>query len=60
MHYMTHRSHRMQKDKFCVTCPGMLCVKFVPVTPKHEKYCIDISCPGSTGVHYVTHKSYRM
>jgi hypothetical protein len=37
MHYVTHRSHWMQKDKFGVTCPDVLFVKSVPVPPEHEK-----------------------
>jgi hypothetical protein len=37
MHYVTHKSHRMQKHKFSVTCPNTLFVKYVPVPPEHEK-----------------------
>jgi hypothetical protein len=37
MHYVIRRSHRMQKHKFGVTCPGALFVEYVPVPPKHEK-----------------------
>jgi hypothetical protein len=28
--------------------------------PKHEKYCINISRPGLTGMHYETRKSHQM
>jgi hypothetical protein len=31
MHYVTCRSHQMQKHKFGVTCPGVLFVEFIPV-----------------------------
>jgi hypothetical protein len=60
MHYVTGRSHRMQKYKIGVMCPGVLFVESEPVQPKHEKWCIDVSCPGCTRMHYVTHRSHRM
>jgi hypothetical protein len=37
MHYVTHRTHWMQKHKFGVTCVGTLFVQSVPVPPEHEK-----------------------
>jgi hypothetical protein len=37
MHYMTHRSHGMQKHKFGVMCPGTLFVESVTVPPEDEK-----------------------
>jgi hypothetical protein len=37
MHYMTHKSHRMEKHKFGVMCPGALFVKSILVTLEHEK-----------------------
>jgi hypothetical protein len=37
MHYVTRKSHRMQKHKVGVTCPDALFVKSVLVRPKHEK-----------------------
>jgi hypothetical protein len=37
MHYVAHESHRMQKHKFRVTCPGVLSVKSVPVQPEYEQ-----------------------
>jgi hypothetical protein len=37
MHYMTRRSHWMQKHKFSVKCPGALFVESVQVPPEHEK-----------------------
>jgi hypothetical protein len=60
MHYVTHRSHRMQKHKFGVMCPGALFVKSVSVQPEHEKECINVSWPGPTGMHYMTRISHRM
>jgi hypothetical protein len=37
MHYVTRRSHQMQKNKFSVTCPGTLFVESLPVAHLHEK-----------------------
>jgi hypothetical protein len=37
MNYMTRRSHRMQKYKFGVMCPGALFVEFALVPLEHEK-----------------------
>jgi hypothetical protein len=54
MHYMTRRSHQMQKHKFGVTCPGTLIVESVPVSPKLEKYCVYVSRSRRIGMHYVT------
>jgi hypothetical protein len=34
MHYVTRRSHRMQKQKFSVMCPNTLFVKSIPVPPE--------------------------
>jgi hypothetical protein len=34
---VNHISHRMQKHKFNVTCPGARFVESVPVQPEHEK-----------------------
>jgi hypothetical protein len=45
MHYVTRISHRMQKHKFGVMCPGTLFVETAPGPPEHEKLCIDISRP---------------
>jgi hypothetical protein len=36
-HYVTCRSHQMQKHKFSVTCPRALFLESVPVPPEHEK-----------------------
>jgi hypothetical protein len=57
MHYVTRRSHRMQKHKFGVTCPDVLFIKSIPVPPEHQKYCVDVS---HTGMHYMTHRSLRI
>jgi hypothetical protein len=38
MHYVTHRSHQMQKkQKFGVTCPDALFIETTSGPPKHEK-----------------------
>jgi hypothetical protein len=37
MHYVTRRSHRMQKHKFSTMCPDALVVEFVLVPHEHEK-----------------------
>jgi hypothetical protein len=47
----------MEKHKFGVTCHDMLFMKTAPVTPKHEKYYIDVSHPGRTRMRYITHRS---
>jgi hypothetical protein len=60
MHYVTHRSHRMQKHKFSITCPIALVVKSIQVPPQHEKLCIDVLRSGLTEMHYVTHSSHWM
>jgi hypothetical protein len=36
MHYVTRRSHRMQKHKFRVTCPDALFLLTAPGPPKHD------------------------
>jgi hypothetical protein len=40
-------------------CLKELFVEFVPVPPEHEKYCFDVSCPGRTGINYVTRRFHR-
>jgi hypothetical protein len=58
MHYVTHRSTRMQKHMFDVMCPSALFIKSILVPPEHEKYSVDVwRC---TGMHYVTHRSHKM
>jgi hypothetical protein len=37
MHYVTHRSHRMQKHQFGVMYLGALFIETAPGSPKHEK-----------------------
>jgi hypothetical protein len=37
MHYVTRRSHQMQKHKFGVTCPSTLLVESVLAPPEHDK-----------------------
>jgi hypothetical protein len=60
MHYENHRSHRMQKQKFGITCPSAHFMETRSGPPEHEKECDHISCPGRTRMHYVTHRSHRM
>jgi hypothetical protein len=36
MHYVTHRSHRMQKHKLRVTCPDVVFVESVSVPTEHD------------------------
>jgi hypothetical protein len=60
MHYVMCRSHQMQKQKFNVTCQSTIFVESVPVPSEHEKYCVDVSHLGCTGMHYVTRRSHRM
>jgi hypothetical protein len=43
MHYVTRRSHRMQKHKFDVTLLDALYVNSIPVPPEHEKQRVDVS-----------------
>jgi hypothetical protein len=33
MHYVTHRSHWVQKHKFGVTCPGAFFMESIPIAP---------------------------
>jgi hypothetical protein len=37
MHYVTRRTHWMQKLKFGVTCAGTLFVESVPIPLEHKK-----------------------
>jgi hypothetical protein len=50
----------MQKYKFGGMCPDALIVESIPVPPKNEKLCIDVSHPGCSRMHYVTRMSHRM
>jgi hypothetical protein len=34
---VTHRSHRIQKQKFSITCPGVLFMESMPFPPNDEK-----------------------
>jgi hypothetical protein len=60
MHYVTRRSHMMQKHKFGVTCLDTLFNEIALGPPEHEKYFVDISCPERTGIHYMTRRSHQM
>jgi hypothetical protein len=37
MHYVSHRSHQMQKHKFGVTCPDALFKEIALGLTEHEK-----------------------
>jgi hypothetical protein len=37
MHYEKSRSHQMEKQKFDVTCPGVLLVESESVPTEHDK-----------------------
>jgi hypothetical protein len=60
MHYVTHSSHRMQKHKYDITCPGALLMETALGPLNYERKCIDVSRPERTGMHYVTHRPDRM
>jgi hypothetical protein len=51
MHYLTRRSHQMQKHKFSVMCPSTLFVESVPIRPEREKECVNVSRPGRSKMH---------
>jgi hypothetical protein len=50
----------MQKFKFGVTCADTLFIETTVGPPKHEKLCINVSCPGLTRMHYVTRRLHRV
>jgi hypothetical protein len=50
----------MQKHKFGVACPGALFMEIALGPSEHEKYCVDVSRPGRTGMPYVNSRSHRM
>jgi hypothetical protein len=60
MHYVTCRTHRMQKLMFVVTCSDARFMESASGPPKNEKYCIDVSWPRCTRMHYVTRRSHRI
>jgi hypothetical protein len=60
MHYVTHRSYRMQKHKFGLTCSDTLFMETAPGPPKQEKYCVDILRPGQSGMRYMTHRFHQI
>jgi hypothetical protein len=37
MHYVTHRSHRIQKQKLGIPCPETLFMETAPGPPENEK-----------------------
>jgi hypothetical protein len=60
MHYVTHRSYQMQKQKIGATCPGALFVETTPGPPEREKWYIILLPPGRTGMHYMTYRFHQM
>jgi hypothetical protein len=60
MHYVTRRSHLMQKHMFSVTCSLALSMETNGGPPEHEKLCVDVSFHGRTGMHYMTRRSHLM
>jgi hypothetical protein len=73
MHYVIHRSYRMQNHKFSVTCLGTHFDNPYQSHPSMKNsvstFCtpIALECTtrsvdrtGRTGMYYVTHRSYRM
>jgi hypothetical protein len=60
MHYVTRRSHRMQKHKFGIMCLDTLFLESIPVSPEQEKWCLNVSYPKHTAMHYVTDRSNLM
>jgi hypothetical protein len=41
-------------------CPGALFMKMLLGPPEHEKYWVNVSCPGCVRMHYVTHRSKQI
>jgi hypothetical protein len=60
MHYITHRSHRMEKTPVQHNVLDALFVESIQVPPEHEKLGIDITHLGRTEMLYVTPRFYRM
>jgi hypothetical protein len=60
MHYVTRRTHRMQKHKFCIMCPSADLIEITPGLLEHENCCVDISHPGLTKVPNVTRRFHFM
>jgi hypothetical protein len=48
------------KTKVWHNMSGALFVKPIPLPSQHGKYCIGVSHPGRTGMHYVTYISQWM
>jgi hypothetical protein len=60
MHYVTCRSHWMQKYNFGVMLPGVLFVESILVPPENGKQCVDVSRCRRTRMHYVTCRFHQM
>jgi hypothetical protein len=59
MPYVSRITHQMRKDKFSVTSPRAFYGNR-PGPPDHEKLYVDVSCPDTKGMHYVTYRSHQM
>jgi hypothetical protein len=59
MHYVTHRSHWMQKHMFGVTSPDVVLWN-LHWSNSSMKKIVDVLRPGHTGIHYVTCRSHHM
>jgi hypothetical protein len=60
MHYMNHRFPTDEKYKFHVIFPGAIFMEGALGPPEHEKYWVNVSWPGCTGMHYVTRRPHWM
>jgi hypothetical protein len=60
MHYVTRRSHRMQKHNFGITCPIALFMESALGPPKHEKYFVEVSCLKCTGARNASNTLFLM
>jgi hypothetical protein len=58
MHYVTRRSHWMEKHKFGVKGPDALFIDTARGPHELEKSWIEVSRPKSTEMHYVTRRSH--
>jgi hypothetical protein len=54
-HYVTSRSHQMEKHKFHGMCPCVLLLGSTLGPLEHGKVWGDVSCPKQNRTHYKTH-----
>jgi hypothetical protein len=45
MHYMTRRTHQIQKQKFTVMCPKVLFVESIPIPPRMKNSVLMFHAP---------------